>query len=54
MVEDHGEKAEPGKTVHFRAGVFNFGPGLGRTIGNADERGLRTLQGWIFQARSAL
>ena len=39
MEEDHGEKAEFGETGHFRAGVVDGGPVLGRTFGNADECG---------------
>lgn len=47
MEENYGEKAEFGETGHFRAGVINPRPDLGRTFGNADkfderERGIQT------------
>lgn len=54
MEEYYGEKAEFGETGHFRAGVINPRPGLGRTFGNVDKCGFFDKQGRGIQARDAL
>ncbi len=54
MEEDHGEKEGFGETGHFRAGVVNPGPVLGRAFGNAKRCESSAAQRRLLQAQLAL